>query len=342
MKNNKAARVLSLILAALMLVSGGAFTVINLLKQESVSTTSLSSESSGEISGEISREPLDSQPEESESASEPEEEKLAPTFAELYTANLAGTLLDSYDSLCMTVNLYFPDDTSYWYTRFAAKEEGGYVLHYIDADGQEESIRPDSIFRTGSDGSIQFQVAYQPELESDIIPYITGSNAYYYEPTEEMIRCVQEGNVYHITSHLDMAQDEYYGNNWGYTEGIAEATYLVDAETLAIQSISLTYDGKTMMETAVEYNGADVASPMLDKVSEAEAVKNVTIYYDYGGDEETTYLYNVPTNAAFFYSQPEGFTMYLDPKGTEPMAEADGNDARLTAEDVSLYLIRNP
>lgn len=337
MRNNKAARVLSIALAGLMLVSGGAFTIINLLKSKPISTSSLPSEVSSENSGE----PHESQPEESKNTSVPEEEHLAPTFSAIYTQNLVGNLLTSYDSLCMTIRLYFPDGTSYWYSRFAAKEENGYAFHYIDADGQEESIRPNEIFRTDSDGSIQFQVAYQPELESDIIPYIINNNAYYYEPTEEMISCIQKGRTYYITSRLDMAQDEYYGNNWGYTEGIAEATYLVDTETLAIQSISLAYDGKTMMETTVEYNCTDAASPMMDKVNAAEAFKNITIYYDYGGDEETAYLYTVPSNTAFFYSQPEGFTMYLDPEGTEPMAEADGNDARLTVDEVSLYLIQN-
>ena len=334
MHTGKTARVVAILLAVLMLLSGGALTIIKLIRQ----TPAVESPSSEAVSEPSSSAPAESLP---ESSAKPAEEKPAPTFAQLYTANLAGKLLEQYDSLCTTVHLYFPDGSSYWYTRFAAKEENGYSFHYIDADGQEESIRPDAIFRTGDGGSIQFQVAYQPEYDSDINPYITDSNAYYYEPTEEMVSCTQEGSCYRIVSHLDMSKDDYYGSNWGYTEGIAEAAYLVDAETLAIQSITLVYNGETMMETTVEYDGADVDSPMMETINAAQEYKNITIYYDYGSDGETAYQYSVPSNTAFFYSQPDGFTMYLDPEGTEPMAEADSNDARLTAEEVSLYLIRD-
>ena len=339
MKHSNTARIIAIIIAVVMMGGGAAVAVARTFGQSdnTVSTAGSSQPSEPASSDEISSE-------ESETSSEISADDSSAdsfTFMELYEANITGNILENNTSVNTTVDLYFPDGSDFSYTRYAQKDEyGEYYYHYIDSDGQEESIRRDNIFMTDTGESIRFQVAYDDEFENDVIPYICSGNPYYLEPTEEVRSCVLDNNRYYLETGIDMSQDTYYADNWGYTEGVADCYYTILADSLVIESISLYYNDELMMETTVDLDGEDVESPMMQQVEAAEEYKDITVYYDYGGDAEKEYHYQVPGNAAFYYSQPEGFTMYVDPEGTLTMADADPSDSRLTAQQVTLYLIR--
>ncbi len=343
MKHSHSARIIAVIIAAVMFAGSAAITVTRAFMQKDAAAPQTAENAASSQAG-LTGEPSQLPP--SDYAGEQ-----APgsfTLLEMYEANYTGAILKSHDSVKTTVHLYFPADrrkngeeNMFAYTRFASKDaDGEYYYHYIGSDGQEESIQRDNIFMTDDGNSIRFQVAYDPEFETDVIPYITSGNPYYLEPTEEVRSCTRSNNRYYLKTGIDMAQDIYYADNWGYTEGVADCYYTLLADSLIIESISLYYNDKLMMETSVDLDGEDAASPMMEKVGAAQNLRQITVYYDYGGDSEKAYLYQVSQMAAFYYSQPEGFTMYVDPEGTLTMAEADPSDSRLTAGQVSLYLIR--
>lgn len=345
MKHSNTARIIAVIIAVVMFGGSAAIAITRAFIQDDSVPTSQASENAASSE---SSQPSEDSSEQLSSNTDDEQAAGSFTFMDMYEANNTGAILESHDSVKTTVHLYFPAGTNgsseaseFEYTRFASKDEDGeYYYHYIDTDGQEESIQRDNIFMTDDGESIRFQVAYDPEFETDVIPYITSGNPYYLEPTEEVRSCTLSNNRYYLETGIDMAQDEYYANNWGYTEGVADCYYTILADSLIIESISLYYNDELMMETSVDLDGEDVASPMMDKVNASENSKQITVYYDYGGDSEKAYVYQVPQIAAFYYSQPEGFTMYVDPEGTLTMADADPSDSRLTADQVSLYLIR--
>lgn len=347
MKHSNTARVIAVIIAVVMFGGSAAIAVTRAFIRNDSVPTAQSDKNAASVQVEVSSSAVSS--EQSASDAEADEQTADSfTFAELYAANSTGAILESYDSVKTTVQLYLlagtngsSEQSEFEYTRFASKEaDGEYYYHYIGSDGQEESIRRDNIFMTDDGESIRFQVAYDPEFETDVIPYITGGNPYYLEPTEQVRSCIFDNSRYYLKTGIDMAQDEYYANNWGYTEGVADCYYTIRADSLIIESISLYFNNELMMETSVDLDGEDVPSPMMDKVNASENSKQITVYYDYGGDSEKAYIYQVPQIAAFYYSQPEDFTMFIDPEGTLPMADADPSDSRLTTEKVTLYLIR--
>ena len=163
MKHSNTARIIAIIIAVVMMGGGAAVAVARTFGQSNnaVSTAGSSQPSEPASSDEISSE-------ESETSSEISDDDSSAdsfTFMELYEANITGNILENNTSVNTTVDLYFPDGSDFSYTRYAQKDENGeYYYHYIDSDGQEESIRRDNIFMTDTGESIRFQVAYDDEF----------------------------------------------------------------------------------------------------------------------------------------------------------------------------------
>ncbi len=337
MENKKLPRLVALILVAVTVISGAAVGIQKLKGNEEEASSAQTESTSEETTSSSEENVSDTET----SQNEESEEVRTFTLSDLYTNNLAGMLLEHFNSAQTHVTLTLPDNNQYSYTRYVQKKDNGdYYFHYLDDDGKEQTIAQNEIFLTSGD-SIQFQVAYEDEYTGEILPYVLSTDPYYYEPTEEVRECYEKEGRLYLSTGIDMSQDDYYANNWGYTEGVADCEYILDSETLAIYSIRLSYNDQTMMETEVTFNGEDFDSDMLRQIRESDSAKSITVYYDYGSDDETTYHYTVPSIAAFYYSQPEGFTMYLDPEGTAKMSDAASDDERLIKDEVSLYLIQD-
>lgn len=338
MKNSHISRIVALILAVVTLGSGTAVLIGKITSKNEETEPSASSIESTDASSEQ----VSSAPETVSLPDVSETEDHTFTLSDLYTSNIAQSVLSENKSVQTTVTLYLPEEQVYHYTRYLEKDEGGEIyFHYRNDDGQEQLIQRDNIFFSDDGESIQFQVAYNPEYEDEILPYVLSTNPYYYEPAEEVRSCYEKDGLLYLETGIDLSLDEYYQNNWGYTEGIADCSYVIESDSLIIRSITLSLNGEKMMETAVDLNGSDFSSDIIEKIAEDENRKEITVYYDYGAEDETVYHYSVPSVAGFYYSQPEGFTMYLDPDGTEKMTEASPDDERLSADSVSLYLIRD-
>lgn len=265
-------------------------------------------------------------------------------ISEINDANTMDNLLSSHENVLITVNYsHLANEEDYKTTRFVRKTGNGDYYSYYKTDGMEEDyrevIRGKQLYRY--DGNfVYYYGLLGDDYENVCVSQIEGEVF----QTGDSVRITDEqesGDFLKVTATYTVAEGDEYATRYGFNVGDQiEQTLTLDKETMVVLTAVETCNGEEFYSYTVEFDGSNKNPEFYQNIKDQETDRECTVYYDYQGDNEETYTFNIPRGVYFNLLEHDGYTVYSDEDCDQEFTEYQ-MQVQNPETDITLYVKQN-
>ena len=243
-------------------------------------------------------------------------QKRSSYISEINEANTMENLLNGHENVQITVNYsHLTNEEDYKTLRFVKKTNSGDYYSYYRTDGMEEDyrevIRNKQVYRY--DGRyVYYYGLLDNDYEDVCLAQIEGD---VYQVGEDMrITDEQEsGDFLKVEATYDVTEGDEYTTKYGFKVGDQiTQTLTLDKESMIVLTAVESCNGEEFHSYTAEFDGKDKNPEFYQDIRDAEPGRECTVYYDYDGDNEETYNFEIPGGVYFNVLPHEGYTVYSD------------------------------
>ncbi len=236
-------------------------------------------------------------------------------ISDLNDANTMENLLDGHTNILITTTYSNRvDGDDYTTSRYVKKTKSDEYYSYYKTVGTEEDykevIRNQKMYRYDEE-YVQFYGLLADDYEEVCLADIEGS---VYEADSGNIRSQTEsGDFIKIEATCEVTDGDVYNVDYGIPVGSSiDQSLTVEKDTLLVVTAVESFEEEEIYSYTVEFDGENKVPQFYKDVKDKQKSRTCTVYYDYGGADETVYTFAIPNDVYFTVLDREGYTTYVD------------------------------
>lgn len=238
--------------------------------------------------------------------------------------NTLEALMDGKKNLQITISYNNTiDDNDYTVFRQIRKDKKGELYCYTkvtDSDADyKEVMAKGAVYR--SDDSYTYYYAMIGDEYGDRMAAID-DDLFTIAPGESVVQQSEGSGIVNIKTRYEVQAGDTYTERFGCNPGeYINRSITLDTENNHVNHVTETYNEVDIVSYSVESDVENKTPNFYQKVLKAKSNRKCMIYYDYEGDGQKIYQYEVPTEVYFTMFDHEGFTAYMDQEKTKEFTE---------------------
>ena len=270
-------------------------------------------------------------------------QRRAGYISDINGANTMENLLTDHKNVQITVNYsHLANAEDYKTTRFVKKTNNGEYYSYYRTDGMEEDyrevIRNQQMYRY--DGKYVYYGLLGNDYEDVCIAQIEGEVF----QANDAVRITSEqesGDFLKVEATYDVTEGDEYASRYGFQAGDQiTQTLTLDKDSMIVLTAVETCNGEEFHSYTVEFDGKDRNPEFYQNIKEEEPGRECTVYFDYEGNDEETYTFDIPGGVYFNVLEHEGYTVYSDEDCESEFTEYQ-MQVQNPETDLTLYVKQN-
>lgn len=244
------------------------------------------------------------------------DQKKAGYISDINEANTMNNLLTEHKNVLITVNYsHLLNEEDYKTTRFVKKTSNGEYYSYYRTDGMEEDyrevIRNKQLYRY-DESFVYYYGLLGDDYEEVCVPQIEGEVF----QTNDSVKITNEqesGDFLKVETTYDVKEGDAYSTRYGFNAGDQiTQTLTLDKDTMVVLTAVETCNDEEFYSYTVEFDGKDKNPEFYQNIKDAETDRECKVYYDYEGDDEEVYTFDIPSGVYFNVLEHDGYAVYSD------------------------------
>ncbi|MCD8019687.1 MAG: hypothetical protein LUF92_08965 [Clostridiales bacterium] len=259
-------------------------------------------------------------------------------ISQINSANTIDTLLDGHENVKILIsysNLAEEDD--YTTTRFVKMANSGDYYCYFKTEGTEddykEVIHNQKLYRY-DEQFVYFYGLLDSDYE-DVCVISINDGIYQVSESESIESQIESGDFVKIEAVYTVTEGDTYTSLYGLSAGDeVEQSLTLDKDTMVVLTAVESYNDEEIFSYTVEYDGDNKKPQFYKDLQSEDTDRVVTVYYDYEGDDEELYTFEIQSGVYFTLLDHDGYTVYMDAacetEFTEYQMEMQNAESELT------------
>ncbi len=258
-------------------------------------------------------------------------------------SNSLETLLDGETNLQVTQTYSnTADGNDYTAIRQVRLDDDGEYFSYYKTEGLvtdiKEVIADNEVYQ--SDGSYTYYYAMVGDDYDDKLQEISDDIFSVYDD-EKIEEQTESSDTVTIVTNYSVQSGDKYTQIFGCSAGdTIKREIIMDKETSKVTAVKETYNDELIYTYSLEQSVENKTPKFYQAVQKAKTTRKCSVYYDYGGDGETSYSYDVPEDVYFTLLDHDGYTVYMDTDEQKEFGEYEMQTQSLT-NVLTLYMVKD-
>ena len=271
-------------------------------------------------------------------------QRMTSYISEINNSNTMEALLDGHENVLITVNYsHLTNEDDYKTTRFVRQTNAGEYYSYYRTDGMEEDyrevIRNQQLYRY--DGNfVYYYGLLGDDYENVCVSQIEGEVF----QASDAVRITSEqesGDFLKIETTYDVSEGDAYASRYGFNAGDQiQQTLTVDKDSMIVLTAVESCNGEEFYSYTVEFDGENKNPEFYQNIKDEATDRECTVYYDYEGDNEETYTFDIPRGVYFNVLSHDRYTVYSDEDCENEFTEYQ-MQVQNPETDITLYVKQN-
>ncbi len=231
-------------------------------------------------------------------------------------SNSLELLLEDHSNVTITQSYTgLKDENDYKETRFLRETiDGESIFSYLKTEGLDvdykEVLTGERLFRY--DGSFTYFYGFVNDDYDTFFADVT-ADILQLDGSETVVEQTESTDRIKVTLTYNVQAGDKYTELYGFETGTeVQKVLVIDKDTLIVLSDIETVDGEDCYSYAVTFDGENKVPKFYREAKAKETNREITVYYDYQGDNEEKYSYTIPVDTYFTLLDHEGYTVYMD------------------------------
>lgn len=263
-------------------------------------------------------------------------------LADVNHSNTLDALLENQTNVQITSTYTrTKDGNDYTAVRLIKTQEDGNYYSYYKTDGLEndykEVMADEEVYR--NDGSYTYYYGIIGSEYSNLMEKME-DELFKLSDDEKMESQTEKGNLILIQSSYEVQAGDKYTEIFDFDPGDTIVRNItMDKETMRVTSDIESFEDEEFYTYTVDFDVEDKTPKFYTAVGKAKTSRKCMVYFDYGGNDEKLYTFDVPCDVYFTLFDHEEYTVYMDPdkerEFTEFEMQSQNPESLLT-----LYMVR--
>lgn len=270
--------------------------------------------------------------------------KMTDYISKINDANTMDALLADHSIVQITCDYsHLAEGEDYKTTRYVKMDEDGDYYSYFKKEGSEEDykevIHHKELYRY-DEKFAQYYALIGTDYEDNCVAQIE-DNVFQAAGKEKIESQKESGNFIKVVATYEVQDGDSYTSLFGFDPGTKiEKSITMDKDSYIVTAETETCDGEEFYSYTVAFDGEEKVPLFYQDIQKTKKTRKCYVYYDYDGEQEKKYTYDVPEDVYFNILEHEGYKVYLDENGIKEFTDyqvqvqnPDGN--------VTLYMIED-
>lgn len=270
--------------------------------------------------------------------------KMTDYISKINDANTMEKLLADHKNVQITCDYsHLAEGEDYKTTRFVKMAKDGDFYSYYKIEGSEEDYKEVIHHKTMYRYDEKFVQNYgllEGDYENICVADIEG-NVFQAAGTEKIQNEKESGNFIKIEATYEVQDGDMYTSLFGFDVGTQiEKSITMDKDSLIVTAETESCDGEEFYSYTVGFDGEEKIPQFYQDLKKTEETRKCYVYYDYDGENEKKYTFDVLQDVYFNLLDHDGYKVYMDEDGikefTDYQMQVQNPEGSLT-----LYMIKD-
>lgn len=251
--------------------------------------------------------------------------KMTDYISQINGANTMSALLEDHENVRITCTYsHLTEGQDYTTTRLVKTGKKGEYYSYLKKEGSEEDYKEvidnQKMYRY-DEKFVHFYGLVGTDYEDVCVADIEG-NVYQASGTEKIDTQKENGNVIKIRAVYDVKDGDEYTKIYGFHAGDKiEKTLTLDKSTMFVMSASESNNDEEFYSYTVEFNVEEKVPQFYKDLKKVKDTRKCYVYYDYDGDQQEKYSFELPYDVYFALLDHEGYKVYMNKECTTEFSD---------------------
>ncbi len=246
-------------------------------------------------------------------------------ISQINGANTMEKLLADHENVLITRDYsHLVEGEDYKTTRFVKMAKDGDYYSYLKKEGSEddykEVIKNRTVYRY-DEKFVQNYALIGSDYEDICLPEIEG-NVFQASGDEKIKNQKESGNFIKIDATYEVQDGDLYTSLFGFDVGTQiDKSITLDRDSLLVTTETESCDGEEFFSYTVEFDGDEKVPQFYKDLKKITETRKCYVYYDYDGDNEKKYTFEVPKGVYFNLFEHDGYKVYQDKEGIKEFTD---------------------
>lgn len=251
--------------------------------------------------------------------------KMTDYISKINDANTMEKLLEGHDNITITCDYSnLAEGEDYKTTRFVQMTEDGDYYSYFKKEGSEEDYKEvisDKTLYRYDEKFVQNFGLIGSDYEDVCVADIEG-NVFQAAGTEKINDQKESGNFIKIDATYEVKDGDMYTSLFGFDVGTQiDKSITMDKDTLIVTAETESCNGEEFYSYTVGFDGEEKIPQFFKDLKKTKETRKCYVYYDYDGENEKKYTFDVLTDVYFNLLDHDGYKVYTDKEGIKEFTD---------------------